>query len=258
MASVRVLVLRAAGINCDEETMHCWKLAGATPTLMHLNHLCANPRALEDYQIVTFPGGFSYGDDISAGQIFALRIITDLLEPMRRLVARGGGILGICNGFQVLIKMGLLPGGEPQRRDVTITWNEPPRFTARWVRLRVETDRCPFLTGGDTMEMPVENAEGRIVVADRAVAERLERENRIAVRYVDRDGRSDVYPANPNGSVSGIAGLCDATGRVFGLMPHPDRHFARTHHPGWTRRQSDQTPDGLNVFTNAVRYWSKR
>lgn len=256
MASVRVLVLRAAGINCDEETMHCWQLAGAAPTLMHLNELCANPGVLDDYQIVTVPGGFSYGDDISAGQIFALRIITDLLEPLRGLVARGGGILGICNGFQVLIKTGLLDGGKPQQRDVTITWNEPPRFTARWVRLRVETDRCPFLTVGDTMEMPVENAEGRVVVADPSVARRLEGEGRVAVRYVDGDGRTDVYPANPNGSVSGIAGLCDATGRVFGLMPHPDRYFARTHHPGWTRGASGPTPDGLNIFSNAVRRWS--
>ncbi|MGD2111158.1 MAG: phosphoribosylformylglycinamidine synthase I [Phycisphaerae bacterium] len=257
MAQVRVLVVRAAGINCDEEVMHCWSLAGARPTLVHVNRLVERPATLDDYQIVTIPGGFSYGDDIAAGQILAQRILLGVDEPLRRLVDRGGGILGICNGFQVLVKTGLLPRGDVGRDQVTVTYNDSARFEARWVRLRVCTDRCVFLTADTHLELPVEHAEGKVVTANEAVARQLARAGQIAVRYVDADGAYDRYPANPNGSVDGIAGLCDPTGRVFGLMPHPDRHFQHTHHPLWTRRTPDSSPDGLTVFQNAVRYWSR-
>ncbi len=293
MANLPVLVLRAAGINCDEEVMHCWRLAGATPTLAHINVLAENPSMLDDFQIITIPGGFSYGDDIAAGTILAQRIQHDLTEPMRRLVARGGGIFGICNGFQVLVKTGLLPGGDVARDQVTITYNDSARFEARWVKLELCTDRCPFLTpigenqspaagtprrafdfsprgpsspteptpscvDGVTrtcLELPVEHAEGKVVTASDMTVKQLEDRGQIALRYVDADGRYDRYPANPNGSVAGIAGLCDPTGRIFGLMPHPDRHFDHTNHPQWTRREPTGPPDGLTVFKNAVDYW---
>lgn len=257
MANVRVLVLRAAGINCDEEVTHCWRIAGANPTLMHINRLVERPSILDDYQIVTIPGGFSYGDDIAAGQILAQRILLGLEGPLRRLVDRGGGLLGICNGFQVLVKAGFLPGGDAGRDQVTVTYNDSAVFEARWVRLQVCTDRCTFLNPDTYLELPVEHAEGKVVTASDTVLERLEAAGQIAVRYVDADGRTDRYPANPNGSVAGIAGLCDPTGRVFGLMPHPDRHFEHTHHPQWTRRQPEGPPDGLTVFQNAVMYWSR-
>lgn len=300
MADVRVLVLRAAGINCDEEVMHCWRLAGAEPTLVHLNALVDRPVMLGDYQIVTIPGGFSYGDDISAGAIFAQRISSTLADPLQELVDRGGGILGICNGFQILVKAGLLPGelegapsaramvaatatpddpgrsapgatsmtaggdifpallpqgGERGTQHVTVTYNDSARFEARWVRLKVCTKHCVFLQPGAVLELPVEHAEGKVVAANAELVQRLERRGRIALRYVDEHGDETTYPANPNGSVAGIAGLCDSTGRIFGLMPHPDRHFERTQHPCWTKRSPRATPDGLTVFQNAVRYW---
>lgn len=255
MATLRVLVLRAAGINCDEETVHCWRLAGARPDLIHLNALAADPSLLRSYQIVTIPGGFSFGDDIAAGQILAQRVAQHLEEELRSLVDRGGGILGICNGFQALVKMGLLPGGDAGRGQVTVTYNDSARFEARWVRLEVCTDRCPYLKTGSVYEMPVEHAEGKVVTADEAITQRLEAAKQIALRYVDTDGRSDTYPANPNGSVAGIAGLCDGTGRIFGLMPHPDRNFEPTHHPQWTRRSEAVIPDGLTMFRSAVAYW---
>jgi len=256
MAELPVLVLRCAGINCDEEVMRCWKLAGASPTLVHINQLADDPDVIDRFKIVTIPGGFSYGDDIAAGQILAQRIMHESREAMHRLVERGGGILGICNGFQALVKTGLLPGGPDSRELVTVTYNDSARFEARWVVLEVCTDKCPFLTPGGKLEMPVEHAEGKVVTAGASALERLERDGRIAVRYVDEHGNHDAYPANPNGSEAGIAGLCDATGRIFGLMPHPDRAFAPTHHPLWTRRSHDHVPDGLAVFENAVRYWS--
>ena len=255
MAEVRVLVLRAAGINCDEEVMHCWRLARAEPTLVHINRLAQAPSLLDDVQIVTIPGGFSYGDDIAAGQILAQRILHGLEEPLRKLVDRGGGLLGICNGFQVLVKAGFLPGGGAGRDRVTVTCNDSARFEARWVKLKVCTDRCPFLVPGRCLEMPVEHAEGKVVTADDTLTKELEANGEIALRYVDEKGRHDTYPANPNGSVAGIAGLCNATGRIFGLMPHPDRHFDHTHHPQWTRRNPTAAPDGLSVFQNAVRHW---
>ncbi len=257
MADVKVLVLRAAGINCDEEVMHCWHLAGARPTLMHISRLVEQPSVLDEYQIVTIPGGFSYGDDIAAGQILAQRILLGLEEPLQKLVDRGGGLLGICNGFQVLVKAGFLPGGDAGRDQVTVTYNDSAKFEARWVRLRVCTGRCVFLTPDTYLELPVEHAEGKVVTATDTVTQRLDETKQIAVRYVDADGSYDKYPANPNGSVDGIAGLCDPTGRVFGLMPHPDRHFEHTHHPQWTRRTQDGPPDGLTIFQNAVRYWSR-
>ena len=302
MADVGVLVLRTAGINCDEEVMHCWRLAGAKPTLMHINRAAEQPSIVGDYDIVTIPGGFSYGDDIAAGVILAQRVLHDLEEPLRRLVERGGGLLGICNGFQALVKAGFLPGGDVAPGQVTVTYNNSAKFEARWIRLEVCTDRCVFLTSGSTtekrgaagglstsvlpderdgigsspldrpttplgyppacrtrrttyLELPVEHAEGKVVTASDTVVKRLEAAGQIAVRYVDADGRYDTYPANPNGSVAGIAGLCDPTGRIFGLMPHPDRHFDHTHHPHWTRRNPPGPPDGLTVFQNAVAYW---
>jgi len=257
MGSVRVLVLRAAGINCDEEVMHCWRLAGAAPQLEHLNRVAASPDMLRPFQIMTIPGGFSYGDDIAAGQIMAQRMLHTLAVPLREFVERGGGILGICNGFQVLVKMGLLPGGSFGRDAVTVTYNDSAKFEARWIRLDVRTDRCPFVKRGAQLEMPVEHAEGKVVASGEDVVSRLQKAGQLAVRYIDENGRCDTYPANPNGSAAGIAGLCDETGRIFGLMPHPDRHFDHTHHPQWTRRKAAGPADGLTVFLNGVKYWSR-
>lgn len=258
MADVRALVIRAAGINCDEEVMHAWRLAGASPSLVHINALARNPSMIYDYHVATIPGGFSYGDDIAAGAILARRLQNDLAENLRTFVDRGGGVLGICNGFQVLVKMGLLPGGEFGRDQVTVTYNTSAKFEARWVRLEVCTATCPYLEVGTVLEMPVEHAEGKVVTADDTVTQRLLTMKRVALRYVDAGGRHDVYPANPNGSAAGIAGLCDASGRIFGLMPHPDRHFDHTQHPHWTGRSNPaRPPDGLTVFLNAVRFWTR-
>ncbi len=255
MAGVRVLVLRAAGINREEELVYCWQLAGAEATLVHINALAENPAMLDDFQIVTIPGGFSYGDDIAAGVILAQRLLLGVADRLQHLVDRGGGLLGICNGFQVLVKTGLLPGGDMGRDQVTVTYNDSARFEARWVRLNVCTDRCVFLEPDTYLEAPVDHAEGKVVTAGDTIVTRLDKAGQVAVRYVDADGLYDRYPANPNGSVAGIAGLCDPTGRIFGLMPHPEDHFDHTHHPLWTSCNPQVPPTGLTVFQNAVRYW---
>lgn len=255
MSRVRVLVLRAAGINCDEEVMHGWTLAGAESELHHVLRVLERPGIVDEFDIVTIPGGFSYGDDIAAGTILGQQIAHGLAKPLRALVARGGGILGICNGFQALVKAGLLPGGDRPR--VTVTYNNSDRFEARWVHLRVATDRCPFVRGMQTMELPIEHAEGRVLALDDAVARELLGAGNVVVQYVDERGEVDGYPFNPNGSVLGIAGLCDATGRVFGLMPHPDRFLHATNHPCWTQQREHPIPDGLRIFQNAVESWSR-
>jgi phosphoribosylformylglycinamidine synthase I len=254
MATPRSIVLRAPGTNCDEETSAAWERAGARVETWHVGRLLEAPHALDDFAILTIPGGFSYGDDLGAGRIFATRLGSVLGDALRRFHARGGLILGICNGFQVLVKAGLLPGG-PVACGATLTHNESGHFESRWVRLEPCPGRSPFVTGSEPIELPVAHGEGKFLLADPAALAALEAAGQVVLRYVDRSGRpTRAYPANPNGSPGAVAGICDPTGRIFGLMPHPERHVDPLHHPRWTRRGSavDGEGDGLRIFRDAV------
>jgi len=257
---VRALVLRTAGTNCDEETQFAWEQAGAEAERIHVNRLIEDPKRLADYQILTIPGGFSYGDDIAAGKIFANQIVHHLADVVQEFLAADRLVLGICNGFQVLVKCGLLPGSDGARvtlaQKATLTSNDRGLFEDRWVHLRVDTERCVFLEKGEVIDMPIAHAEGKFVPADAMPIEALEKGNQIAVRYVDTDGNTGAgYPWNPNGSVGDVAGLCDATGRIFGLMPHPERNVLPWHHPHWTRRGAGEEGGGLRVFRRGVKYF---
>jgi len=257
---VKALVLRTAGTNCDEETQFAWEQAGAEAERVHINSLLEDPKRLADYQILTIPGGFSYGDDIAAGKIFANQIVHHLAEVVQEFLAADRLVLGICNGFQVLAKCGLLPGSDGARvtlaQKATLTSNDRGLFEDRWVHLRVDTDRCVFLEKGEVLDMPIAHAEGKFVPANGTPIETLEAGGQIAVRYVGPDGNTDAgYPWNPNGSVADVAGLCDATGRIFGLMPHPERNVLPWHHPHWTRRGAAAEGDGLRVFRRGVEYF---
>ncbi len=255
MAEVRALVLRAAGVNCDMETRHALELAGAEADRIHVNRLIEDKSLLDRYHILVFPGGFSYGDDVAAGRILANQIVHHLADPIRRFVDDGKLVLGICNGFQVLVKMGVLPGnGAFKQEQVTITYNDSGKFEDRWVHLLPQTDRCVFIEPQRQIYLPVAHGEGKVVTADAATLERLKSEGFIAYKYVGPDGEEGPYPINPNGSVESIAGLTDSTGRVLGLMPHPERFVRRTQHPHWTRLGEDLDPDGIKIFRNAVRY----
>lgn len=247
MSTTKVLVLRAAGINCDEETQRAWELAGATAERVHINRLIERPERLGEYDVLTVPGGFSYGDDISAGRILALQLETRLGDALRRFIDDGRFVLGICNGFQALVKAGLLPGPGFERQ-VTIARNTTGKYEDRWVTLRVETSRCPFLEKGETLRMPVGHGEGRVTLAPGDTLDRLRAADLVAFRYVSPDGGPAAYPANPNGSDDDIAGLVDASGRVLGLMPHPDRHLFPTQSPTWTRDGLAAEADGMRVF----------
>ncbi len=248
--SVRAAVLRTAGTNCDAETVHALQRAGADVDLVHLHAMMRAPERLADYRVVVFPGGFTYGDDIASGVVFAVEMRERVLPELRRRIADGALVLGICNGFQILVRAGLLPGtaadGTPQ---ASLQPNISGRFECRWVRLEATTGRCVFLERCQVIDCPVAHMEGRFVTDD-ALRARLAADGQLALRYTSPDGGDAAYPWNPNGSRLGIAGVCDPAGRVLGLMPHPERNIEPWHHPHWTRGTAGGA--GLAVFVNAV------
>jgi phosphoribosylformylglycinamidine synthase len=244
------LILRTAGINCDRELVHAFELAGATARLEHLHRLIDEPALLEQADLIGVPGGFSYGDDIAAGRIFANRLRHRLLEPLRAAVRRGVPMIGVCNGFQVLVKAGLLPFPLEHQAGqvVTLADNTHGRFVDRWVRLNVPADTvCVWTRGLDALELPIAHGEGRFAPAADTLLQRLREAGQIALRYAGDD--------NPNGSADDIAGICDPTGLVLGLMPHPERFVDAVQHPHWTRWSAQRlldTPAGLAMFQRAV------
>ena len=261
MAKPNVIVLRAAGTNCDQETCYAFELAGAEARTVHINQLIEQPDLLDDYQILALPGGFSYGDDIAAGKILAGQLLHHLKDAVNQFVATDKLVIGICNGFQILVKAGLLPGkldDEPSNngslQHATITYNDSGKFEDRWIYLEPGTDQCVFITPGQRIYLPIAHGEGKVCFATEAVHQQIIGNRQVAFRYVNADGSFGDYPVNPNGSTDHIAGLCDTTGRILGLMPHPERNIHRTHHPRWTREKIEQ-PDGLAIFQNAINYF---
>ena len=251
MSQPTTLIIRTAGTNCDRELAHAFELAGAATQTLHLNTLIAQPRKIEDFDLIGFPGGFSYGDDIAAGRILANRLKHQLLEPLQAAVARGVPMIGICNGFQVLVKLGLLPDPATATQTATLADNTTGRFIARWEAMRAEAESvCLWTRGLDEFELPIAHGEGRFFAPD-AVLDQLEAQGQVALRYT----------ANPNGSSRDIAGICDSTGVVLGLMPHPERFTDPTHHPQWTRKGEPwltETSAGLRFFQNAVEHVTSR
>jgi phosphoribosylformylglycinamidine synthase subunit PurQ / glutaminase len=255
------LIIRTAGTNCDGELVRAFTLAGCTVELHHLDRLIADPARLDAFDLIGFPGGFSYGDDIASGRIFAMRVRERLYPGLRQAIQRGVPMIGVCNGFQVLVQVGLLPGpavgqdwpaDAPPRQSVALTDNQNARFVDRWVGITPEPASVCIWTRGldeigtpDVMQLPVAHGEGRFVTDSPEVLQDLERSGRIALRYTD----------NYNGSQDAIAGICDSSGLIFGLMPHPERYLDWTRHPFWTRLPADtrrgETP-GMRIFRNAV------
>jgi len=255
MSTVRTLILRAPGTNCDVETAFAFQQAGAITSLVHISELIGRQQRLKDYQIMVIPGGFTYGDDLGAGKVLANEIKLKLGQDIDRFVDNGGLILGICNGFQVLAKAGLLPRpsltSQPQ---LTLTTNDSGRFECRWVYLSVNRkSRCVFTRGIERLYLPVAHGEGKVV----ANAEVLPKLN-VALYYTNEHGNTKAgYPHNPNGSVENIAGICNDTGRIFALMPHPERYIRSSQHPKWSRQGSSEWGDGFRIFLNAVE-WVQR
>ncbi|NJN19628.1 MAG: phosphoribosylformylglycinamidine synthase I [Oscillochloris sp.] len=253
----RVLVLRAPGINRDNDAAFACELAGARVDLVHVNRVAAGDVRLANYAMLVVPGGFSYGDHLGAGRLLAVDLIHRLGEPLRAFVADARPVIGICNGFQVLVKAGVLPGWQDgaARPAVTLTDNHSGRFECRWVQLQADASSpCIFTrTISQPIEVPVAHGEGRIAVSDDAALARLRSAGLIALRYHSPAG-SAAYPANPNGSVDAIAGLTNPAGNVLGLMPHPENAILPHQHPRWTREAPRQEGDGMAIFRNAVQY----
>jgi phosphoribosylformylglycinamidine synthase len=252
MARPRALILRAPGANCDEETHFACERAGAVAERVHIDRLREQPALLQRYQILIVPGGFTYGDDVAAGKLLATQLTHFLGDALRRFRDAENLILGICNGFQALLKAGLLVPPDEDGPLATLTGNASGRFEDRWVYLQATPGNCLFLRASDRLHLPVAHGEGRFVCRESWILAGLEQAGRVVLRYADAEGRPGPYPINPNGAQGDVAGLCDASGRVLGLMPHPERHILPTQHPRWTRLGLAPEGDGLRLFRNAV------
>ena len=253
---INALVITTTGINCDLELAEAFRLAGAAPTSIHLNELLEHPERIDEFDLIGLPGGFSYGDAVAAGRIAAQLMRSGLYGALRRAVDRGVPMIAPCNGFQVAVQVGLLPDpaacAEPPVPSVALVDNTSARFIDRWVRFNVPSNTVCVWTSTlrlntDSAIIPIAHGEGRFVPSSQAHLEQLASDGCIAMRYEPED--------NPNGSAGDVAGICDPSGLVFGLMPHPERYTRWTQHPSWTRLDESATagdPPGLQMFSNAV------
>ncbi|MGB8647768.1 MAG: phosphoribosylformylglycinamidine synthase I [Anaerolineae bacterium] len=251
MTYPRALVLHATGSNRDHEASLALELAGAMPEVVPLNQLRSCKKRWSDYQMLVIPGGFANADVLGAGKLLALDLNVYFVEEVSAFVAAGKPVIGICNGFQALVKAGLLPGGLP----ATLTFNASGHFECRWVTLRPQSTRCIWTHGmAEPVYCPVAHGEGRFMLSDPAQAAELQAHDQVALVYAHRDGKpaGDDYPDNPNGSLAGIAGVCNSQGNVLGLMPHPEDYIYTYQHPRHTRGES--AGSGLALFSNGVQY----
>ncbi len=280
----KVLILQGYGINCDNETKQGFELAGGEPERVHLNQLIGGEKKLKNYQILALPGGFSFGDDIGAGKVLAIKIKANLSDELLEFIGKGKLIIGICNGFQAMVKLGVLPGIDQNyerprrkafgflrgRQDVSLTFNDSGRFEDRWVYLKVNPVKfagrlfngvnkkppCVWTKGIERLYLPIRHGEGKFVTKDKKTLEKLEKQNQIVLQYTNDKGEFAGHPWNPNGSELDIAGICDETGRILGLMPHPEAFLFPQNHPRWTREMV-KDGQGLRVFQNAVNFVKK-
>lgn len=258
----KVLVLKTDGINCDFELAFAFEKAGGNAKIVHINELRSKKESLKNFQILAVPGGFSYGDDVASGKILAVELTSFFSEELKKVVARKNTlVIGICNGFQVLVRTGLLPFGNLRKMQATLSNNESGHFECRWVNLKIEPkSKCVFLGENfarldKTVSYQVAHGEGKFFT-DKETLRKIEKQGLVVYRYTDQDDNpTRKYPDNPNGSLNAIAGICDPTGRVLGMMPHPERFVVKTQHPNWRRVNSSVgTPQGLPIFENMINF----
>lgn len=266
----KVLILTGYGINCDEETAFAFELTGAESQIVHVNDLISGEKKLSDFQILAFPGGFSYGDDTGSGKALANKIKNNLWDDLLNFINSKKLIIGICNGFQVLTNLGLLPSEENSygKQELALKYNASNRFQCRWVNLKVSSQKCIFTKGIKNLSLPVAHGEGNFF-AEESILEKLKESDQIVVNYVKEGGSpaNGHFPENPNGALLDIAGVCDPTGRIFGLMPHPERAIFSVSHPDFQLqkekllRENKEIPEyyepAIQIFKNAVDYFNK-
>lgn len=257
MKKPKVIIIRTAGTNCDIETKAAFELSGASVERVHINSLISGEKKLSSYQILAIPGGFSYGDDIASGKILANELKYKLGDLVREFALSGKPIIGICNGFQVLVKMGLLPDNKNFIQNTTLTYNDSDKFECRWVYLKREAEAKSFWAKDlpEIISLPVAHGEGKFVAENKNILDAIEKNNQVIFRYTDALGKSAVYPLNPNGAVNSIAGITNDKGNVFGLMPHPERFVYKWQHPCRSAvQENSENGWGLQIFKNAVNY----
>ncbi|MCP4395913.1 MAG: phosphoribosylformylglycinamidine synthase subunit PurQ [bacterium] len=272
MKHVKALVITGFGINCEEEMAAAYRLAGAEASIVHLNDILVEGFSIHDFDILNFPGGFSFGDDIASGKVLANKILykkrpsgSPFIEEVRKFLTDGKYILGVCNGFQVLVKMGLLPDiGGNVTQEVTLTGNDSGKFEDRWCYCRVSPNsRSPFLKGIELLHMPVRHGEGKLIIHDEGSRQQIIDGTLNCLTYADAEGNPTAdYPANPNGSELDCAGLSDESGQILGIMPHPEAFLSLYNHPNWgqLKRQNpdiSEEGDGLKIFKNIVEHIEK-
>ena len=273
MKNVRALILTGYGLNCDYETDHSLRLAGADTHKIHINDLIQSASTgsgptLDHYHILVFGGGFSWADDHGAGVVLASKLKFNMGEQIEQFIGDGKLIIGICNGFQSIVNLGLLPGFEGQYRErrVALTYNDSGNFIDTWVNLKIDPGSpCVFTRGISRIELPVRHGEGKFYASEGDI-DRLFDKKQVVMQYAHENGdeAGGEWPANPNGSIKDIAGICDPSGRIFGLMPHPEAYHHYTNHPDWTREKEyrarrgekleDEEGHGIRIFRNAVDY----
>lgn len=263
MIRPKVCILRTDGTNCDQELYYAFEKFGGAPQYIHVNQLRSKDVKLGDFQILALPGGFSYGDDIASGKVLAVELVSFLKDQLQFFVSKKGLILGVCNGFQTLVRTGLLPFNNLGNMDATLNLNESGHFECRWVKVKAEKSKCIFLNrliadtvseNDDTvsLDIAVNHGEGKFFT-DEKTMQKIDNQNLVAFRYVDESGKpTQKYPANPNGSLNAIAGVTDPSGRILGLMPHPEKFVELTQHPNWRRFQKNRKSDGAFIFKNMI------
>lgn len=242
----KALVVRTAGINCDVETVQALEMAGAKAELIHTNELTSGKVKIAGYDMLLFPGGFSYGDYVAGGKIWSLHM-QKVQSDIKKFIASGRPVMGICNGFQILTRLGFLAENKENKQTISLTYNDCGLFRGQWEKLKVNKNSPCIFTKNlpDEIELPIAHGEGKIVIADKAILAQVQKNNNIALSYVN----------NPNGSILDIAGICNNKGNCFGLMPHPERYYSAQHHPAWTRKEMQNVKAaGLQIFKNMVDY----
>lgn len=263
--TVKAIVISGYGTNCEREVAHACNLAGAVTDIVHISELLTGRVDLNDYHLLNLAGGFLDGDDLGSAKAGANRLLhapvtgrSDFLaDQLQQFIGAGKLVMGVCNGFQLLVKMGLLPALDGNfQQSCTLTHNDSGRFEDRWCHLKVDAaSPCVFTQGLENLYLPVRHGEGKFVLADDNILQQLENQHLTVLKYADQQNQpTQNYPENPNGSLAAIAGICDQTGRLFGLMPHPEAYIHRTHHPRWTREDLPEEGMGLWLYQNAVRF----